>query len=118
MTSAAPAPSSSAIALLGIGPGDVIEEWTVDRIELTKSPSDQPQLAVELSRKGSGITVWVARKEAANNPPLTTERYGVSWGHERVYGEPIPNGSLETIGNKIAERVRGNERTAPTPQGL
>lgn len=123
----APAPSASSAAgshegasalLGGLRPGDTIDEWTVDRFEFGKSVKDQPQLAVELSRKGSGITVWVARKEAVDNPPISTERYGISYGHPRPYGDPIPEDSFARMGEKIAEKVRANEQSAPTPAGL
>jgi len=107
------------IALLGgLKAGTTLDEWTVERIAITKSPKDQPQLALELARKGSGITVWIARKEAADNPPIATDRYGVSYGHPRPYGEPIPPGSVEAMGAKIANLIRANENTAPAPSGL
>jgi hypothetical protein len=120
--SAAPSPAAqadSSIALLGgLKPGDAIGEWTVDRLVFSQSPQNQPQLSVELMRKGTGITVWIARKEAATNPPMATERYGLSWGHPRLYGDPIPEGAYDEVVGKLAERIRANEKTAPTPPGL
>ncbi len=107
------------IALLeGLKPGDVVDEWTVERILVTESPTQQPQLAIELGRKGSGITIWVHRKETVKNPPLSTERYAFTFGHPRPYGDPIPKDAYAKTMAQIAERVRRAESTAPVPDGL
>jgi len=124
-TIATPAPgvagggSSDALPLLqGLKPGDPIGEWTVSRILVNESVDKKPQLAVEMERKGSGITIWVARKENVKNPPLSTEKYALTFGHPRVYGEEIPKDAYEKQMAAIAARVRATEATAPVPAGL
>jgi hypothetical protein len=118
-SASAPAITSETYPLLeGLKPGDALGEWVVQRIILNQSPQNKPQLAVELERKGSGITIWVARKENAANPPLATERYALSFGHARPYGEPIPGDAYDKSMNLIAERIRRTESKAPVPPGL
>lgn len=109
--SAAPSASSEVRfgILDGLRVGDTVDDWTVGKIFLL-STSDSPQLAVEINRKGSGITVWVSRKGAVDKPPVVTERHALTFGDVRPYGEPIPEGALEQLTNKIAERVRRAER--------
>ena len=102
----------------GLKAGDAVGDWQISRIVMSESNEKKPQLAIELERKGSGITIWIARKENAKNPPLTTQKYALSFGHARPYGDPIPEGSYETTMQKIAERVRRAEPTAPIPPGL
>lgn len=112
---AAPTPSASSSSearfgiLDGLRVGDTIEDWTVGKIFLLPA-SDSPQLAVEIDRRGSGITVWVSRKGAVDKPPVVTARHALTFGDARPYGEPIPEGALEQLTNKIAERVRRAER--------
>lgn len=120
---AAPAPSASvakpAVSLLGgLREGDVIEGWSVGRVHVNESENHHPQLAIELWKGGSGITVWVGRKEFATKPPVTTERYALTHGDPRPYGEPIAPDAFDVMTAKIAERVRRNEATAPIPDGL
>lgn len=104
--------------LEGLKPGDALDEWTVERILVNQSPSNQPQLAIELGRKGSGITIWVHRKETVTNPPLATARYAFTFGHARPNGDPIPQDAYEKCMAKLAERIRRAEATAPVPEGL
>ncbi|MEO7093595.1 MAG: hypothetical protein ABI175_10115, partial [Polyangiales bacterium] len=117
-------PGSSASAaptyplLEGLKPGDVLDEWTVSRIVLNESEEKKPQLAIELERKGSGITIWVARLGNAKNPALSTAKYGLTFGHARVYGEPIPEGAYDKMMKVIAERLRRTEATVEPPVGL
>jgi hypothetical protein len=112
-------PSGESYPLLdGLKPGDALGEWTVGRILVNESTEKKPQLAIELERKGSGITVWVARLENVSNPPTRTAKYGLTFGHARPYGEPIPEGAYEQNTNAIAERIRRTETTTPVPAGL
>ncbi len=102
----------------GLARGDKLDEWTVARMFVNDSPTQQPQLAIELEWQGSGITVWVARKETVPNPPVSTERYALTNGHRREFGAKIPDDALDRMTGKIAERVRRNEHKAPLPPGL
>jgi hypothetical protein len=111
------APGSYAL-LDGLAPGSDVGEWKVTRIVVNESVEKKPQLAIELERKGSGITVWVGRKENVKNPPVVTDKYALTFGHARPYGEPIPEGAAESTMQKIAERVRRTEATAEVPAGL
>lgn len=113
------APSGETYPLLdGLGAGSEVGEWKISRIAVNESVEKKPQLAIELERKGSGITVWVARKENVKNPPVVTSKYALTFGHARPYGEPIPPDAMESTMQKIAERVRRAEATAPAPDGL
>jgi hypothetical protein len=111
-------PVESYPLLEGLGPGSELGEWKVSRIVVNESVDKKPQLAIEMERKGSGITVWVARKENVKNAPGVTQKYALTFGHPRPYGEPIPDGAAEAMMQKIAERVRRSEATAPVPAGL
>jgi hypothetical protein len=98
--------------------GDTIGEWTVSRMVINESVEKKPQLAIELDRKGSGITVWVARKANITTPPLSTDKYGLSYGHARLYGDPIPEDAYTKCMNEIAARIRRREATEQPPPGL
>jgi hypothetical protein len=98
--------------------GDTVGEWTVSRIVVNQSEDQKPQLAIELERKGSGITIWVATLANTKNPAVSTAKYGLTFGHARVYGDPIPDDAFVTTMNAIAERVKRTEATAPPPPGL
>jgi hypothetical protein len=113
-----PAPGGSYPLLEGLAPGSEVGEWKVSRIVVNESVEKKPQLAIELERKGSGITVWVARKENVKNPPVVTNKYALTFGHPRPYGEPIPPDAMESTMQKIADRVRRSEATAEAPAGL
>ena len=118
VVAASSAPPLIVPLLEGLKPGDTVDEWTVSRMFVNQSTENKPQLAVELERKGSGITVWIARKGDAKNPPLTTEKYALSNGHARPYGEPIPDDAPTKVMNLLAQRVRRTEATSPPPPGL
>lgn len=112
--SAATASSSSWSPLLsGLKPGDAIGEWTVDSLGFTKTANDAPQLEIVFARKGSFVSVYVGRRENTVGAPIETQRYAVSHGHVRAEGEPIPDGSSAQLAEKLAERIRANEATAP-----
>jgi len=99
--------------------GDVLGEWTVERIGLERAPNDTPELAVDLHHeKGAGITVWVHRKENAVKPPLETERYALTYGHARPGGPPPTQDDFARAMALVAARIRRNEATAPIPDGL
>ncbi|MGZ3424456.1 MAG: hypothetical protein ACXVEF_25655 [Polyangiales bacterium] len=112
------APDESCPLLEGLKTGDQVGEWQITRILVNESVEKKPQLAVEMERKGSGITIWVARKENVKNPPVVTQKYALTFGHPRPYGEPIPPDAFETMLQKIADRVRKSEADAPVPAGL
>ncbi len=112
-------PGPAEVALLsGLKKGDVIGEWTVERILFDRSPNDAPQLALDLVRKGSGITVWIGKRGKVTGAPIETTNYVVSYGHPRPNGEPIPPGADLEVTNKIVERLKANENTAPAPPEL
>jgi len=98
--------------------GDMVGEWKLRRAYDEAAPNQAPQLALDFERRGSGVTVYIARRERAQLPPITTEQYAISYGHQRPEGEPIPPGSEQQLGEEIATRVRKNEKTAPPPKGL
>lgn len=104
--------------LTGLRPGDTIDEFTVERMSLAASATGKPRLAIDLTRKGSGMTVWIMRPGGDEKPPIHTQHYAIAYGHPRIYGEPLPEGSFEKLGAKIAERVRANEAAVPSLQGL
>ena len=111
--SPAPAASGSSFAgasqlLSGLKVGDKIDEWTVERMVIERPMADRPQLAIDLERKGSGVTVWVGRRDIPG-APIQTQRFSLSHGHVRPNGEPIPEGASAMLAEKIAERVRANE---------
>ena len=110
--------ASTAPLLEGLTEGSTLGEWKVVRIGSDLAPNQAPQFAIDFERKGSFVSVYVGRKEAVQMPPITTERYGISHGHLRPEGEPIPPGSAEQLANQIADRVRRTEKTAPVPAGL
>jgi hypothetical protein len=102
----------------GLKAGDTLDDWTVSRILINESVEQKPQLAIELERKGSGITIWVTRKGNAKNPASSTEKYALSFGHGRPYGDPIPDDAYTKMMNVIAERLRRTEATVEPPPGL
>ena len=104
--------------LEGLKTGDPLGEWTVERLVVEPSPDHKPQIAVQLSRKGSGITIWIHRKESIVGPPLATAKYAFTFGHARPYGDPIPTDAYQKMMELLAERVRRAEQTAPPPPGL
>lgn len=111
--------SASGCALLdGLTAGDWVGEWTVSRVVINSSIEDKPQLAIDLERKGSGITIWVTRRENVVNPPLATEKYALAFGNARPYGEKIPDDAFVQTMNAIAARVRRTEKTKEPPNGL
>ncbi|MBK7398165.1 MAG: hypothetical protein IPJ34_18165 [Myxococcales bacterium] len=115
----APSESARPSLLEDLKAGDVLGEWTVERIQLERAPNDTPELAVDLQhKKGAGITVWVHRKENAPNPPLTTERYALTYGHARPGGPPPTQDDFARAMALVAERIRRTEATAPIPDGL
>ncbi len=114
-----PTPTGEPLALLGdLRVGERLDEWTVTRMIVNQSPEQKPQLAVDLERLGSGITIWVTRKGNGKNPPLSTARYDLAYGSPRVYGDPIPEGAGPKMMKLIADRVRSVEATATPPTGL
>lgn len=118
VASASAGPAMVVPLLEGLKPGDTVDEWTVSRLFVNTSIEKKPQLAVELERKGSGITIWIARVSDAKNPPVRTAKYALSFGDARPYGEPIPDDAATKVTNLLAERVRRTEATVDPPAGL
>ena len=80
-------PGPTEIALLsGLKKGDVVGEWTVERILFDKSPGGAPQLAIDILRKGSGMTVWIGKRGKVTGAPIETANYVVLYGHQRPNG--------------------------------
>jgi hypothetical protein len=120
-TTPAAAPSSSSAPALriaypllgGLREGDAIDDFTVDKIAVTQSTTQRPRISVELGRKGSGLTIWISRKEDVEKPPRVTQKYALTYGDARLYGEPLPSDANDRMLAKIAERVEKNEATTP-----
>ncbi len=111
--------AEQAVGLLeGLKPGDTIEQWAVTKMFVSQSHTGKPQLSVELTSGDVGLTIWIARKENADKPPTTTERYALSYGDQRPLGAAVPQPVIDKIVTALAERVRRNEHTAPVPGGL
>jgi len=111
-------PTIYSALLDGLTEGDVIGEWKVEKIFAQQAANQTPQVAINFERNGSGLTVWVARREVAPKPPIFTEKYAISFGHLRPFGQPIPPNAAEEMANKIAERVRRTENNVAVPTGL
>jgi hypothetical protein len=102
----------------GLGVGDVIGAFRVSKIFVSRSHTDQPQLSIELERENAGFTVWVARKPLVKNPPMSTDRYALTYGDARPVGVVIVQPTYDAAMTAIAERIRRTEATAPVPEGL
>jgi hypothetical protein len=112
-------PSDAGLPLLdNLKAGDMLDDWLIERVAVTEAPNKTPELAIELGRLGSGITIWIHRKGSVSNAPVETERYALTYGHPRAEGAAIPNDAYQKMMSKVAEMVRRNERVAPVPTGL
>lgn len=109
--------SAPIVSLIELREGDQLDGWRVDKI-FPQPEAGVARLAIQMSRGGSGITVWISRKEDVAKPPVVTAKYALTHGDPRAYGAPIPPDAFESMTNKIADRVRRNEATTPTPPGL
>lgn len=116
---AAPAPATEApgarALLEGLGPGDEIAGWHIDRVRRVSGQ----RLAVDVFRGKTGFTVWIARKGAGKKlAPHQTDKYDFYFGDARTYGGPVPAGAFNKVMNALAQRVQRTESRVPVPPGL
>lgn len=108
------APGSRTL-LGGIGPGDDVAGWRIERTRLV----DGKRLAVDVGKGETGFTVWIARKGSAKAlAPQHTDKYDFYVGDARTYGGPVPDGAENKVLLAIVERVKRTEASAPVPPGL
>jgi hypothetical protein len=106
----------ASIALLaGLAP---VDGWVVDRIFVNQSHLGKPQLAIEFTKAGVGVTIWVARQENVPGPPSKTARYALTYGDKRPLGADVPQPVIDKLLAAVADLVRANEERAPIPDGL
>ena len=83
----------------GIVGGEVVLLGVIALPQMLRLGYD-PQLAIDILRKGSGMTVWIGKRGKVTGAPIETANYVVLYGHQRPNGEPIPAGADLEVVNK------------------
>lgn len=99
----------------GIGVGDSVAGWRIDRTRLVKGK----RLAIEVRHGKTGFTIWIVRKGIdKRTAPRQTDRYDLYFGQRVNYGGPVPPGAEAKVLDAIAARLKRTGDKVPVPAGM